>query len=65
MNIIKIVLSIGLWFTVIEKGYTYLKLRDKVGQNDDTGHQKELKTVRNSFLKILALAVIYAYINLS
>lgn len=40
MNIIKILLSIGLWFTVIEKRYTYLKLRDEVEQNEDTTRGK-------------------------
>ncbi|MCI6429563.1 MAG: hypothetical protein MSA72_01515 [Lachnospiraceae bacterium] len=58
MNIIKILLSIGLWFTVIEKRYTYLKLRDEVEQNEDTTRGKT-QTVRNSFLKVLAMAVIY------
>lgn len=65
MNIIKIILSIGLWFLVIVKGYTYLKERDQVGKNEDTARQKELKKIRNSFLEILAVAVIYTYINLS
>lgn len=65
MNIIKIILSIGLWFLVIVKGYTYLKVRDQLGKNEDTARQKELKKIRNSFLEILAVAVIYTYINLS
>lgn len=65
MNIIKIILSIGLWFFVIVKGYTYLKERDQVGKNENTARQKELKKIRNDFLEILAVAVIYTYINLS
>ena len=65
MNIIKIILSIGLWFFVIVKGYTYLKVRDQLGKNEDTARQKELKKIRNGFLEILAVAVIYTYINLS
>ena len=65
MNIIKIILSIGLWFLVIVKGYTYLKVQDQLGKNEDTARQKELKKIRNGFLVILAVAVIYTYINLS
>ena len=65
MNIIKIILSIGLWFLVIVKGYTYLKVRDQLGKNEDTARQKELNKIRNGFLEILAVAVIYTYINLS
>ena len=65
MNIIKIILSIGLWFLVIVKVYTYLKVQDQLGKNEDTARQKELKKIRNGFLEILAVAVIYTYINLS
>lgn len=65
MNIIKIILSIGLWFLVIVKGYTYLKKRDQVGKSEDAARQKELKKIRNGFLEILTVAVIYTYINLS
>lgn len=62
MNMIRIVISIGLWVIAIEKGYNFFKMRDTNADAGDSAQRKELRALRNSFLWNLGFAVIYSYI---
>ena len=62
MNFIQISLFIGLVIITVEKGYTYFKIRNNEDGKETSPQQKE---ARNSFLRSLAVVIIYACIKLS